>query len=274
MARLRIRLRFNPGRDGAPLDRLGELAVQAEKFLRSFAADLGIDAKKGEWLASAFTNESVAYDVSYADPVAPEMVAAGNDLVDQLTGADPIAACNRGAFSYNTLAEFSRIGKGMSPDDKFFVGVYASDGANDPRWLDVPYRKTAEIRQFLEAPYVVDGAVQGTFHGWVPGALPPFFHVRALDSALLVKCVCTAEQYKLVHDSTGEPNTLLNIYGELEFDKGDNSIIQVNVRDIEQVRPLTSEEFERLSGAIPDATGTLSTDQYVALIRDEGDYGI
>lgn len=273
MARLRIRLRFNPGRDGAPLDKLGELAVQVEKFLRSFAADIGVDAKKGEWLASSFTNESVAYDVSYADPVAPETSAAGNELVQQLVGADPIGACNRGAFSYGTLAEFSRIGKGMAPDDKFLVGVYAADSANEPQWLEVPYRKTAEIRQFLEAPYVVDGSVQGTFHGWVPGALPPFFNVRDMDSGLLVKCICTEAQYKLVHASTGEPNTLLTIYGDVEFDKGDNSIVQVQVRDIEQVRPLTPEEFARLNGAIPDATGDLTTDQYISQIRDETDYG-
>jgi hypothetical protein len=100
MAHLKLRLRFNPGREGTPLDKLGDFATQTEKFLRAFASDLGVTVQKGEWLAKEFRNESTSWDTLYVEPVDDEVTRAGLKALDALTGPDPYSACSVGTFSY------------------------------------------------------------------------------------------------------------------------------------------------------------------------------
>src|ERR1700737_2515547 len=93
MARLRIRLVFNPGRVGAPMDKLGEFSSQTERFLRAFSLDLGIAAKKGEWIAENFTNDSVSFDAEFAAPVPDEVASRGREALETITGSRPLDAC-------------------------------------------------------------------------------------------------------------------------------------------------------------------------------------
>ena len=62
MAHVKIRLVVNKGRHGAPLQKLGKISEQLEKFLRTLAADCNIETRPGEWVAANFTNSSVEYD--------------------------------------------------------------------------------------------------------------------------------------------------------------------------------------------------------------------
>ena len=69
MARIRVRFEINKGQIGAPLDKLGEIASEAEKFLRMLAQDLRLDVKKGDWTALNFENGSVGFDVEFPEQV-------------------------------------------------------------------------------------------------------------------------------------------------------------------------------------------------------------
>lgn len=273
MSHLKLRLRFNPGREGTPLDKLGDFATQTEKFLRSFASDLGVTVVKGEWLAKEFRNESTSWDTLYVHPVDDEVTKSGLALLDALTGSDPLGACSAGAFSYTTLLEFSKIGRGMDPDEVYYIGLYDRDDAVEPNWREISYRKVAEIRKFLETPQIVYGSLQGFMHAWFPGAVPPFMHLRPLDGGELVKCICTPEQYKAVHEATKVPNTVLLVYGDVAWDRGNQTIQQVQVKDIEATRLLTQDEFDGLFGSMPGATGDLTTDEYLDAVRGDQEQG-
>lgn len=269
MSNLRLRLRFNPGRDGMPLDKVGEIAVQAEKFLRAFADGLGVDAKKGEWLAKRFENESVSYDAEFAHAVDSSVTDAGREVLALLTGDDPIAACSRGLIEYDVLSEFSKIGKSMDPDEVFYIGTYESDTAARPTWHPVKYRTTEDIRRFLETPFITYGSVQGIMHNWAFGASPPFFHLREVTTGDLVKCVCSVEQYRAIHEVTTEPNSLLNVYGDIQWDRGDDTMVQITVERVEGIQLLSPEDFDKLFGSMPDATGQLSTSEFIAKLRGD-----
>lgn len=267
MSHLKLRLRFNPGREGTPLDKLGDFVTQTEKFLRAFAADLGVTVQKGEWLAKEFRNESTSWDTLYVEPVDQEVTRAGLRALDALTGPDPYSACSAGTFSYSTLLEFSKIGKGMDPDEVYYIGVYESETDHEPRWREVSYRKVAEIRKFLETPQIIYGAIQGVLHAWFPGASPPFMHLRPLDGGDLVRCICTPEQYGAVHEATKVANTVLIVYGDVAWDRGTQTIQNVQVKDIQATQQLSPADFDALFGSMPDATGDLTTSEYVDLMR-------
>jgi len=164
MARLRVKFRFNPGRHGAPMDRLGEFTSQAEKFLRSLASDLGLEAKKGEWLASNFRNESFGCDGEYGGALTDAARERGIAALNGVFGTDPMSICNSGLISHVTLAEFAKIGEVLSPDEYFLAGVFETDEADEPsRITEITYKKTAEIRQLLAAPYVTTAPFKASF---------------------------------------------------------------------------------------------------------------
>lgn len=269
MARFRVRLRINPGRTGTPLDKLGEFAIQSEKFLRSLANDLEIPVKKGELLALRFTNESIAWDNEYAGSVSDAVVNKGREAIRALASVDPLSASNRGLVTYSTLAEFSRLGKSMDPDEKFLIGVYDDEIVVDPEWAPVTYHNLAEIRQFLEVPLVIHGSVQGTLHAWHPGADPRFMTVRDLLSGTLVRCVYSQTQYMKVQAITEKPNMVFHVMGDISWDQSNNTITELRIKEIEPVASLTEFEFDSVFGSNPTITGDRSTSEFIDLMRGD-----
>jgi hypothetical protein len=271
MARLRVRFKFNPGRKGAPLDRLGEFTVQAEKFLRSLAHDLNLEAKKGEWIADNFHNASFDCDAEYGGDLTDSDRNHGITALDAIFGDDPLTACSSGMVTPLTVAEYAKIGEVLSPGDYFEAGIYKDDDAVEPPPLrQVTYKKTEEIKRLLRTPYISEGAVQGVTYNWAFGADPPFFNIRALQSSQLVRCEYEKELYQRVHDATAVENAVVMVYGTLHWDRLTDAIVRIRVSDIERTNSLSIAEFNRLFGSAPEFTGDMSTAEYIEWVRGDG----
>jgi hypothetical protein len=269
MGRLRLRLIFNPGRIGSPIDKLGEFSSQTERFLRSLALDLGIAIKKGQWLAQHFTDGSVEFDVELAALVSDAEAERGREALAVITGEHPLDAYNRGFVGYTTVAEFARIGRSLEPDEKFLVGIYSNGEERPTDWREVNYRKAAEIKKLLDTPLTTYGSVQGTVHAWHTGTRPGFFQVRELSSGNLVRCVYRDDLHAKVHQATRVPSTIIHVYGKIQWDRSSNTIIDVEVKDLDIAEALSESDFERLFGSMTNFTGTMSTSDYIDWLRDD-----
>ena len=271
MARIKIRLRFNPGRLGSPMGKLGEFATQTDRFLRKLSADFGLDDKNARWLAHNFTNESVAFDSEFSESVADDVARQAQRALSVLSSDDPLEACNSGLLSYATVAEFSKIGKVLDADEFFLVGLYEVDKA-DIDWRAISHQKTSEIRQFLEVPIAMHGSVQGIMHSWHQGADHPFFSLRQLSDSELVRCEYPDRLYPRIHGATQTPNAVIHAYGDVFWDKATNALIKLSVSDVEVADTLSEFEFQTFFGSSPEFTGSLGTSEYVAWLRgDDGD---
>ena len=270
MANLRIRLRFNPGRVGSPMGKLGEFSTQMERFLRSLSADLGIDAQRGKWLAKNFTNESVAFDGEYADFVDDAISQKALAALEGLSGPSPLGAFNSGYVGYSTLAEFAKVGKLLDPDEVYYIGLYRNGDAQ-PDWKSVSHTQTAQLRKLLETPVTTIGSVQGIMYSWHPGATQPFFQVRELITKELVRCEYEDRYYDQVHQAMESQNVTVHVYGRIQWDSVTNAIIKVLIDDIEATEPLSASEFNQFFGAAPEYTGEFSTAEYIEWLRGDGD---
>lgn len=271
MARLRVRFRFNHGRLGAPMDKLGEFAAQAEKFLRSLSSDLKLEVRKGEWIADNFKNGSFECDAEYGGALTDLDRDSGIDALDGVFGPDPLSVCNKGLVSPFTIMEFAKIGQLLNPDDYFEGAVYREDDATTVPLRKVTYKKTAEIRQLLEAPYVSDGMIQGLFYNWHPGADPRFFNIRSLQSGQLVRCEYRKDFHRRVHDASETEGAVVLVYGTVHWERITNNILRIDVADIEIAEPLTDAEFTRFFGSAPEYTGDMTTDEYIDWLRGDGE---
>jgi hypothetical protein len=268
MASLRVRLRFNPGRDGSPMDKLGDYASQSEKFLRALAADFGVSPTAGKWLARNFTNESVAFDGQFSESVPEDVAIRARVALERLGSEQPIDAYHEGLVGYSTLEEFAKIGKSLDADEVFCLGIYDSPDGGPIEWRSVSHRTTSELRQLLEAPISSVGSAQGIVHAWHPGATPPFFQLRELSTSALLRCNYGESLYKKVHAATKRPNTVCHVYGIMAWGRAEGKAEQITVDDIEIAEPLSDLEFHQIFGMAPKFTGDLTTDQYVDWMRD------
>jgi hypothetical protein len=271
MGQLRVRFVFNPGRVGSPMDKLGEFSSQTEKFLRSLSIDLGIETKKGQWLALHFADGSFEFDAELSVPVSDAEAARGREALSMITGEHPLDACNKGIVGHVTVAEFARIGRPLDFDEKFRVGIYSNGEATPSEWREVDYRKTAEIRQLLDTPLISYGSVQGIVHAWHIGASPGFFQMRELSSGSLVHCFYRGDLYAKVHQATHVSNTVIHVYGDIRWDRVTNAIITMDAKDLEITEALPEQDFERLFGSMPDFTGTMSTADYIDWLRGDAE---
>ena len=252
MARLRIRFRLNPGRYGAPMDKLGDFSTYLDRFLRNLAADVGLDSSFGRWIASEFKNGSVEFDAVYSEGVDDRVVERTNRLASDIVRRDPYAALERGDISVQTMTAFSRAGQVLDADEKFEIGFYETEDSGDPEWLPVSHSTVSEIKRFLEAPYVTLGSVQGIIYSWHKEAKPAFFKLRDSVSDNLVRCEYTEDQHGLVHKATRDQKMVVHVYGEMYWNRASSTIEKMFVNDIETVEPLTNREFNRLFGMFPE----------------------
>src|SRR3546814_7402050 len=89
MTQLRVRFVINQGRHGAPMAKLGQIAEQTEKFLRTFVNDLGLRAKAGEWIAADFKNSSVEFQAELPRDVSPAVAQIFSSGLEVLADFDP-----------------------------------------------------------------------------------------------------------------------------------------------------------------------------------------
>lgn len=253
------------------MDKLGEFASQMEKFLRSLVVDLGIDAKKGAWLAQNFTNESVAFDSEFSEVVNPAVAIRAESALTVLTGDEPIDARNRGMVSFDTITEFSKVSKILDADEFFLIGIYGSSLAEPSEWKSVSHKKTSDLLQLLESPAVTIGSIQGIVHAWNWGAKSPFFQLRQIAGGSLVRCDYPNLLHTKIHKATRRPDAVVHVYGEISWERITNSIQNLHVKDIEVAESISAHDFDKFFGSSPNFTGGLSTSEYISWVRNDED---
>ena len=269
MARIRVRFEMNRGRTGAPLEKLGEISKQAERFLRSVAADVKLDVRKGEWLAVNFENGSVAYDAEFQGDVHEGTARAYMSALKFVADYDVEVDGTNGIVSENTLLEYARIGQIIDPDEVVGIGLY-DGGSKKPKWRTITYNKASQIRGQIEAPILAYGSVQGMIYSLIKEAEKPNFRLRELATDRLVRCYYTSDQYPQVYAALKERSAIVHVSGNLTLDRITRSVETMEVHRIDQVEALSGADFERFFGSSPRLTGDMETEEFIESVRGNG----
>jgi hypothetical protein len=269
VAKLRVRLEINRGRTGAPLSKLARIAEQTEKFLRALAADSGVPTKPNEWLAVNFKNGSVSFDSEFQGEIAVAAAEIYARNLEFVADFDADVEGANGSVSDSTLAEYARLGTLIDPDEVIGLGIYRP-ASRKPRWRQISYSKTAEIRQRIETPLPGYGAVQGILHAWFKEVRDPHFQLRELSTNNLVACFYTADHYDDVARAVRERTTILHVSGSMMFDRVRRVATELRADRIDRAEMLDPKEFEALFGSDPAFTGTASTAEFMDEMRQDG----
>jgi hypothetical protein len=74
-----------------------------------------------------------------------------------------------------------------------------------------------------------------------------------------------------VHQATRVSNTVIQVYGDIRWDRATNAIITMDAKDLDITETLSEQDFERLFGSMPDFTGTMSTADYIDWLRGDAE---
>lgn len=269
MAQIKLRIEMNKGRSGAPMEKLGEIAKQMERFLRSLALDMKMDVKRGEWLALNFRNGSVSWDAAFQVDVPESKLRQFNQSVEFVTDYDPDAEGINGLVSDNTLLEYGRLGERIDPDEAIGLGIYSPERKR-LKWRRVEYRKASRIRQAMEAPLNTYGSVQGVLHSLLKEAPQPLFNLREAATDRLVKCFYKSDMYPAIIDALRFRSAVVHVSGAMRLDRAARTVDEIKVERLDRVEELSDDEFTSLFGMSPTMTGSLSTKQFIDSVREDG----
>lgn len=230
--------------------KLGKIAEQTEKFLRIYAADLGLEVKTGEWLAADFKNSSVEFQAEYPKEVPASIAQFFSTGLEVLADFDPEVEGLNGRVSERAALEYSRIGSLLDPDEIIRMGIISPD-ARTPRWRDITYSSLSSIRRELEQPVAASGSVQGIIHAWFKEAKEPHFQLRELATDDLIKVMYHDRLYEQVAKAVQERNTTLIVDGEMKYDKVTRQALELKAERITMMAMMSPQEFEEVFGCAP-----------------------
>jgi hypothetical protein len=259
MAKFKIRLVLNQGRQGAPLAKLGRISEQAERFLRSLAADCHVSSQSREWLAVNFKNGSVEYDAEFQRDVNPGDAQVFARNLEFLADSDAETEGLNGSVSARTAAEFGHFGTLIDPDEVIRLGIYPGRGGA-PKWRDITYSKTANLRKEVETPLLTHGAVQGILYAWFKEAKEPNFQMRELATGATVRVIYPSALYFSVVNAVQERNAMLMVSGDVLYNRALRSVTELRAERIVPQQILSTAEFEALFGSIPEFVADFDDD--------------
>jgi len=251
MARIRVRFVLNKGRQGAPLAKLGKIAEQAERFLRSLAADCNVETRPGEWLGVNFSNGSVEYDAEFQGDVDVGAVHVFSRNLEFLADFDAEVDGLNGIVTQSTALEYARIGTLIDPGEEIGLGIYPVHGTA-VRWRSITYSKTAALRREVETPLPAYGAVQGIVHAWYKEAREPHFQLRELGTDTLVRVLYPAALYADVARAVQERTTMLIVAGDMHLDRATRLVLEIRADRIQRQSMMSTAEFEAFFGSAPE----------------------
>lgn len=236
--------------------KLGKIAEQTEKFLRLYAADLGLDVKAGDWLAADFKNSSVEFQAEFPKEVPVAVAQFFANGLEVLADFDPENEGLNGRVSEGAALEYSRIGALLDPDEIIRMGIIPPD-LRAPRWRDITYSAFSSIRRELEQPVTAHGSIQGIIHAWFKEAKDPHFQLRELATDDLIKVFYSDALYDRVAKAVQERNTALIVEGRIRYDKVTKHALELKAERVNAMQMMSPQEFEEVFGCAPSFVPSL-----------------
>ncbi len=139
MSRLRIRIELSRRGLGVPLNKLGAVVDDTQKFLALLSEDIGIEKGKGEWLVFDFDRANLDFTAEYVGQVTPDQVKAFNAAFDGTT-----------SLRQATIAQFARITDSIGEDEVIGFGLFESDEAEPTEWRCLSRRDALRIAEEIQ----------------------------------------------------------------------------------------------------------------------------
>jgi len=260
MSQLRVKIILNEGGEGVPLSQLSDIADEAEKFLRYLAEDSGIVARRADWLARNFRNESVRFDVERESSITIDQVKEFNTRFEYVNRLKSERRPLNGVVSHRTLVQFTKIAGPLGPHEKIAFGLYRPEEEEPYRLIPLTKRDAEIMGSQLAEEVTYRGSLQGEMHN--VGVEELWFQLRLARSRELVRCNFREPLYEQVIEACKQRHARIYVHGMITARRIDREISSIVVEKIKAAPILTEARYQAFFGADPNYTGDLTSEDF------------
>lgn len=262
MSQFRVKLELNKGRHGIPLQRLANISKEIEKFLEMFAEDVKFE-KEG-WIADNFENGSLMYDVNYIGEIHDQNLNVAKKAFEIITDTNTTPDDLSFGIRRETFWQYAQIANHIEPDDYIGIGLY--DENSSPEMKELSKERSLQIENQIVKRVTEFGGVQGEITALIKGRN----HLWINDFASNNRVICTfkSEMYNKVWQLLKGQDTVVNIEGWITRENG--KITNFDIQSINPAVVYQEGDLDGFFGCDSGFTGNLSTEDYLADLRDEG----
>jgi hypothetical protein len=265
---LRIRVEFNKGRVGMPMGKLSAATERTVRFLASLARDLGVVAGEGGWLAERFENGSVDFDCRLSTPLTDEHHERGRRALRQVFSNRFDDVEMEVVIRPETRRCFGRIAEALDADEIARFGLYLADEERPGEWFTLDRSRLVTLVEDVASQRRSWGEIQGFVHSFFKEVSRPYFKIRELGSRRLVNCYFKPEMYRAAVEVLTDPESVVYVEGWVHEDAETGFATHVEVSDFRLAPDFSLEVYRAGLGSLPDYTGSLSTAEHIATLRD------
>ena len=272
MAQLRIRVEVKRHERGLPLDRLAELAKQAQRFVQVVGREAPIG--QGYWVARNFVEGSLGFDVEYIGEADVDQVRHFNSEVTRIASYRPNGPAARpDAPPADAVMVYAKIAETLDVGESVGIATFDADAIREvpPAWHRLTKKESLEILEGLQTQVAYHGMVQGIVHALYKESNPPHFHLREFSTDNLIRCYYAPSQYPKVVALLRHHDAVALVSGQITASRLTRKIEAIEVERMEVAKRLTPKEFESFFGCAPALTGKTSTSAFIARIRGDGE---
>jgi len=282
MSHLRLRIELNKGGIGISFHKLAEISVEAEKFLRMITAD--VDRRiTGTWIAKDFENNSVDFTAEFSGNITQEQAVLCSNALDATMKEDfDFAVLEQHRVRRATLLQYTKIAKPIAPDEAIYFAILnghrpqEKDGAEageKRHVLTKDHSITLAQRIKLTDTVSFEGSIQGVITALFKDQAiysKPHFRLRELASGELISCYYTSELYEKIIYGLHKKDSVVHVAGTIVASRTERKPLSIQVRKIQVAEAYQPGDLEKFIGCAPEATGDLSTRDFIATIRERG----
>jgi hypothetical protein len=257
MPLLRVKVVLNEGGEGVPLSQLTDIANEVENFLRYLADDAGIEVNRADWLARAFENKSVRFDVERESRISTVEAKEFNRKFEYV---DSVRAKRRklnGEVRHRTLVQYTKVANALGPHEKIGFGLYRIDAQEPYKYTGLTKRDAEMLASFLSEEATYRGTIHGKIHN--VGIEDLWFQLRRSGSNDLVRCDFREALYSEVHEACNRRNALVYVHGLITARRVDQQVTEMRAEKLKVAPSLSDEQYRAFFGADPEYTGKSSS---------------
>lgn len=269
MATLRVRFKLNPGRHGITLSKLSKQTENIEMFLRSLAADLGMQETRDLWIADQFGNGSVMNRNELQAVVAVEKAQLWNDCIAALIAAKGNLSRATIPFevSASTVERFSNLSNALDPDEEIGIALYDVETSRAKPFKKIGKLQLEAIGRSIETETRYIGAVMGYVYEWTMGAERPYLYIRELNSSELVKCTYSHEDYEKVARLFSKKTAIVIIEGHVTLNLITKKTEVTQATGFDFAPEFSDDDYDKFFGSAPGITGDFTSEEYIRNAR-------
>lgn len=279
MSELRLRIELNKGGEGISFHKLAQISVEADLFLKMIIQD--VDKRiVGHWIAKDFTNESVDFTTEFSGQITPEQVVLCQKALEATMATEfDLAKLEKSRVKRATLLQYAQIAKPIAPDEAIYFALL-----NGHRSPPKRHRHTLTKEHSIDLVQRIQITDNVTYEGSIQGVITslfrdqrlykkPHFRLRELYSDALIPCYYSPSLYsQVVLKGLRESDSVVHVAGKIVASRTERRVLAIReVKKIIEAEEYQPGDLQRFVGCAPEATGKLTTEQFIDSIRRRND---